>query len=148
MECRNWAGNYTYRARALHRPTTLEQVQEVVSSAPRVRALGSRHSFTDISDSAELLTLDGLPVDLVVDRDARTVSFTPSIRYGELAGELERQGLALANLASLGHIAVAGAVATATHGSGNGNGNLATAVSAIEIVDLGREPRDHVKRRP
>jgi xylitol oxidase len=42
--------------------------------------------------------------------------------------------LALANLASLPHISVAGAVSTATHGSGDGNGNLATAVAALEMV--------------
>ncbi len=56
------------------------------------------------------------------------------MRYGELALELAREGLALANLASLPHIAVAGAVSTATHGSGDRNGNLATAVAALEIV--------------
>ena len=28
---RNWAGNYTYRAQKLHRPTTIEQVQEIVA---------------------------------------------------------------------------------------------------------------------
>jgi xylitol oxidase len=42
--------------------------------------------------------------------------------------------MALANLASLPHISVAGAVATATHGSGDTNGNLATAVAAMELV--------------
>jgi xylitol oxidase len=56
------------------------------------------------------------------------------MRYGELAGALEPRGLALANLASLPHISVGGAVATGTHGSGVGNGNLATAVAALELV--------------
>jgi xylitol oxidase len=37
-------------------------------------------------------------------------------------------------LASLPHIAVAGAISTATHGSGDRNGNLGTAVAALEIV--------------
>jgi alditol oxidase len=32
---RNWAGNYTYRAEKLHRPQTLEELQEIVSKAPR-----------------------------------------------------------------------------------------------------------------
>jgi xylitol oxidase len=47
---------------------------------------------------------------------------------------LNARGLALANLASLPHISVGGAVATATHGSGVRNGNLATAVAAVELV--------------
>ena len=42
--------------------------------------------------------------------------------------------MALANLASLPHISVGGAVATATHGSGDGQGNLATAVAGLELV--------------
>ena len=47
---------------------------------------------------------------------------------------LHEAGLALANLASLPHISVAGAVATATHGSGDANRNLASAVAALELV--------------
>jgi alditol oxidase len=99
-----------------------------------VRVLGSRHSFTDIADSSELLTLEGLPADVVVDHEAGTVSFSAGLRYGELAEALKVEGVALANLASLPHIPVAGAVATATHGSGDANGCLATAVAGLELV--------------
>ena len=96
--------------------------------------LGSRHSFTDIADSAELVTLEALATEVVVDHDAMSVTCGGAVRYGELAVQLAREGLALANLASLPHIAVAGAVSTATHGSGDRNGNLATAVAALELV--------------
>ena len=134
MSQANWAGNYTYRANRLHRPSRLEQVQEIVVNASRVRMLGSRHSFSGIADSSELLSLDGLPAEVVVDHAAGTVSFSAGLRYGELAEALRAEGVALANLASLPHISVAGAVATATHGSGDANGNLATAVAGLEIV--------------
>ena len=134
MHPTNWAGNYRYRAQAVHRPTTLDQVCTIVAHTPQLRVLGSRHSFTAIADSAELLTLDRLPTDVVVDRAASTVSLGGAIRYGELAEALEREGLALANLASLPHISVAGAISTATHGSGDRNGNLATAVAGLELV--------------
>jgi xylitol oxidase len=130
----NWAGNYAYRGRAIHAPSTLEELQELIGTLPRVRVLGSRHSFSDIADSEELVTLDGLPRDVVVDREARTVALGGAVRYGELAQELGRERMALANLASLPHIAVAGAVSTATHGSGDRNGNLATAVAELRIV--------------
>lgn len=130
----NWAGNYWYRAGRLHRPSSLEQVQEIIVSAPRVRVLGSRHSFTGIADSLELLALDGLLADVVVDHAAGTVSFSAGLKYGELAQALNAEGVGLANLASLPHISVAGAVATATHGSGDLNGNLATAVRGLEMV--------------
>ena len=132
-EC-NWARTHRYRAEKLHRPRTLEELQTVVSRAPRVRVLGSRHSFTDIADSDELVSLEALPADLAIDRAAGTVSFSGPVRYGDLADALAGEGLALHNLASLPHISVAGAVATATHGSGDHNGNLATAVAALEMV--------------
>ncbi|HEY5873822.1 MAG TPA: FAD-binding protein [Ilumatobacteraceae bacterium] len=131
---RNWAGNYQFRAERLHRPTTLEQVREIVAATPQLRVLGSRHSFSAIADSAELMSLDGLPPDIAVDHGAGTVGCGPGVRYGELAQVLAPQGLALHNLASLPHISVAGAVATATHGSGDSNGNLATAVAGLEMV--------------
>jgi xylitol oxidase len=131
---KNWAGNYTYRAARLHRPATIEQVQEIVASAPAVRVLGSRHSFNDIADAAELMTLEDMPVEVVVDGAANTVSCNAALKYGELVEALSAEGVALHNLASLPHISVAGAVATATHGSGDANGNLATAVKGLELV--------------
>ena len=42
------AGNCTYRAQKLHRPSMIEQLQEVIPNAPRVRVLGARYSFNDI----------------------------------------------------------------------------------------------------
>ena len=131
---KNWAGNYTYRAEKLYRPSTIEQMQEIVADSPRVRVLGSRHSFNDIADSSELMTLGAMPPDVVVDHAASTVSFNAALKYGELVETLNAEGVALHNLASLPHISVAGAVATATHGSGDANGNLATAVAGLGLV--------------
>ncbi len=131
---RNWAGNYTYRAQKLHRPTTIEQVQEIVANASSVHVLGSRHSFNDIADSSELISLENLPANVVVDSETQTVSLSGGMKYGNLAKILNAEGVALHNLASLPHISVAGAVATATHGSGITNGNLATTVAGLELV--------------
>jgi xylitol oxidase len=134
MRENNWAGNYAYRASTIHRPTSLEQVQEIASSAPELRVLGSGHSFTAVVDAKELLSLERMPVELSIDSAAGTVSFGAQLTYGELAQSLEDAGMAVANLASLPHICVGGAVATATHGSGDANGNLATSVAALELV--------------
>jgi xylitol oxidase len=68
----NWAGNITYGARDIHRPTSLEELQGLVASSERIRALGSRHSFTALPDSeGELVQLDALPSAIEVDADAR-----------------------------------------------------------------------------
>ena len=130
----NWSGNYTYRAATVHRPSSIDALRRIASRAPKLHALGTRHCFNDIADSAELVVLDGLPNEIAIDREARTVAINPSTTYGALARELERAGLALHNMASLPHISVGGAVATATHGSGDKNGNLSTAVAALDLV--------------
>ena len=67
-------------------------------------------------------------------RTAGTVTVGGGQRYGELCQFLESSGFALANLASLPHISIAGSCATASHGSGVRNANLAAAAAAVEIV--------------
>lgn len=131
---RNWAGNYTYTASTIHHPRSIDELCKIVAGAPRIRALGSRHCFNAIADSAELVSLERLDVPIEIDREAGTVTVSGGMRYGDLAQALVREGLALHNMASLPHISVAGTIATATHGSGDANGNLATAVAALELV--------------
>ena len=131
----NWAGNYTYRAAQIHQPETVEQIQELVRTSAKLKALGTRHSFNDIADSpGDLISLKGFDKILELDRERRTVTVEAGVRYGALARWLHEAGYALHNLASLPHISVAGACATGTHGSGDHHGNLATAVSAMELV--------------
>ena len=134
----NWAGSHTYRS-PIERVRSVEDLQELVAAAPRVRALGSRHSFTDLTDITDtddgvLVSLDDLPTRVVVDPTSRTARVTGRAAYGEVAAALHAEGWALGNLASLPHISVAGAVATGTHGSGVGNGSLATAVASLDLV--------------
>ncbi|NLU73080.1 FAD-binding protein [Streptomyces sp. HNM0575] len=132
---RNWAGNTVFRARGMQRPGSVEELQHLVGSSSRVRALGSGHSFNRVADTeGDLVRLDGLPPHVDVDEAASTVTVGAGMRYGEVATVLHRSGLALANLASLPHISVAGCCATATHGSGDSEKCLAAAVTAMEVV--------------
>jgi xylitol oxidase len=131
---KNWAGNLTYSTNHLHIPATAEEVRQVVKSCAKLRALGTRHSFSAIADSTEnQISLERLD-QISNDEKAHTVTVGAGVTYGKLAPYLDRHGYALNNLASLPHISVAGAVATATHGSGIHNGNLSTAVRGLEMV--------------
>lgn len=135
MKETNWAGNLTYRAVTRRRPASVEELQDVVSSARRVRALGSRHSFNAIADTSGVhVDVSGLPDHFALAPDAKTVTVPAALRYGEIVERLDQTGWALHNLASLPHISIAGAVTTGTHGSGVGNGSLATAVAGFQIV--------------
>lgn len=132
---RNWAGNLTYSAAEVHEPATVAQVQAVVARSPQVRALGSRHSFNDVADTTGVhVSLARLAPVRALDTAARTVTIDGGVTYGTLAPWLHERGWALANLASLPHIGVAGACATGTHGSGAGNQGLAAAVRALQLV--------------
>jgi len=139
----NWAGNFTYAAGQVLRPCTVEELQDLVAKASQVKALGSRHCFTDIADAPGGVQIDpaGIEVPIEIDTDASTVTVAGAARYGDFAETLYAAGFALPNLASLPHCSVAGSVATATHGSGSGLRSLASAVSAVELVTADGELR-------
>jgi xylitol oxidase len=136
----NWAGNFEFATDNVTSATSLEQVRDFVKTHDKLKALGTRHCFNKIADSAHAL-LAMKPLDHAIDLDAkaRTVTVEPGMSYGQLAPYLESKGFALHNLASLPHISVAGSCTTATHGSGVKNGNLSSAVSALELVTASGE---------
>jgi alditol oxidase len=147
---RNWAGNIRFSARQIHRPESVDDVRRLVAGGRRVRALGTGHCFSTITDAAagspddgldagDLIALDALPPTVDIDAAQRSVTVAASVRYGDLATQLDAAGFALHNLASLPHISVAGSIATGTHGSGDRNGGLATAVTGIEMVTAAGE---------
>ena len=97
---RNWAGNYGYQAPQIAHPASVAELQDLVAGAAKIRALGSRHSFNDIADTAgTLVVLDRLDAGISVDAQNMTVTVSGGTRYGTLAAELQRQGFALHNLA-------------------------------------------------
>jgi xylitol oxidase len=131
----NWAGNYEYQAKAIHRPKTMDELRELIKNNEKIRTLGSRHSFNGIADSTQaMISLEHFDRVISLDKERLKVTVEGGIRYGELSQALHGEGFALHNLASLPHISVAGACATATHGSGVGNKNLATTVSSMELL--------------
>ena len=144
----NWAANLEYGAARVHRPLSIEAVQEIVKGSRKLKALGSRHSFNAIADTdGDHVSLELLNRVSILNEQHLTVTAEAGIRYGELGRTLYNSGFALKNLASLPHISVAGACATATHGSGVKNGNLATEVCGIEFINAAGERISLTKKR-
>ena len=141
-ELRNWSGTYRFTARELIQARTVADVQRAVAAGGRVRAIGTRHSFSDLADNgATLVSVTGIPPDPVIDEAARTVTVGAGTSYGVLAAWLQDRGWALGNLGSLPHISIAGATATGTHGSGSRNRILSAALAGLDYVAADGELR-------
>ena len=131
----NWAGNVTFGAARIHRPTSVPEVQELVAGSTRLRVLGSGHSFSPVADTdGDLVLLGDLPPRCDIAADGHSATVSAGLRYGEIAPPLHEAGLALANMGSLPHICVAGAAATGTHGSGDATPPLASSVVGLDVV--------------
>jgi xylitol oxidase len=131
---RNWAGNRAYSTDVVVRPRTLDEVRAAVVSAEKARAVGARHSFSDVGDTTGTLISTEHLTGVDGPDDRGLVDVGAGLTYGALATALSEHGRALANFASLPHISIGGSVATATHGSGPRNGSLASPVCALELV--------------
>lgn len=142
----NWAGNVRFGEHELARPRSVEELQEIVRSNDRVKALGTRHSFSTLAATTGVLVdMTTLPQRLEIDRGNHTVTVSAAVPYAQLALALDDAGLALRNMGSLPHISVGGAAATGTHGSGDRNQVLATSVTAFDLVGADGELR-HLDR--
>lgn len=145
----NWAGNQTYSAQTVAYPRSVDELCAVVAGAERVRAFGTGHSFNDIADTTDTaIGLSRLRGEVIVDAASRSVSVPAGLRYGDLNDQLDDAGWGLANLASLPHVSVAGAVATGTHGSGDGNVTLSAAVREVELVTADGSVRTFRRGQP
>jgi alditol oxidase len=132
---RNWAGNVEYSSDDLRIPGTLEELQDLVACSSRVRATGTRHSFSRVVDTTgTLVSTAGLGLALEVDEASGTAWVPAAATYADIVPALDRAGWALHNMGSLPHISVGGACATGTHGSGVRNGCLASRVVGVELV--------------
>ena len=136
LSATNWSGTIEYRSVRRVRPGSIEELRRVLAEAPAVKVTGSGHSFNRVADSENgwQLDLSGLAQPPVLGSDGRTVEVSGGMTYGALVPFLGQHGVALANLASLPHITVAGSVATGTHGSGARQPALANSVRAVQLM--------------
>ena len=135
----NWAGNQRCLPTEIRRPTSTDEVAELVGTIAqrggRVKVVGAGHSFTDAAcTDGCLLRVDALREVGSLDRHTGLVTVGAGIRLSELNERLDAFGLALPNLGDIAVQTLAGATATATHGTGSTLGNLSTAIVGFELV--------------
>jgi L-gulono-1,4-lactone dehydrogenase len=135
----NWAGNQTGHPVVIEHPKTEEElvavVQRAAAQGQKVKVVGSGHSFTDIAlTTGRLVMLDKYTRILNIDTVNRRVTVEVGITLSQLNLELDRRGLAMANLGDITYQTVAGAISTSTHGTGINLTGLGAMVVALRII--------------
>lgn len=115
----NWARIEQCTPKQFVLPTNENELKEFVTTAKKVRVVGSGHSWNDICLTDDtLISLDAMNRVLRLDKENQTVTVQPGIKLWQLNEYLQQHGFALRNLGSISEQSVAGAISTGTHGSG------------------------------
>ena len=139
---RNWGRSQQARPQFVARPTSVEQVVEVLAFARerglRVKAIGAGHSFTPIAATTDV-QLDISRLDGVYAVDGTRVTLGAGTNLYQLPALLDPLGLALTNMGDIDRQTIAGATSTGTHGTGSRFGGLATQIVAATLVTAAGE---------
>ena len=141
---RNWSGSVTAHPAELHRPASLEALQEGVRRAAErglhVRGVGSGHSFSAVAATDEVMvSLERLSGLVHVDAEAREATVWAGTKLHVLGRLLAAEGLAMENLGDIDRQSLGGALSTGTHGTGLGFGCLSTQAVGLTLVTAAGE---------
>lgn len=136
----NWGGNQTATPAYTARPSTDEEVVELVRFAIReglsVRAVGAGHSFTPLVQTGGILVdLSALSGITGVDTERRRVRVRGGTAIHQIGEPLWEHGLALANQGDIDKQSISGAISTGTHGSGAQLGSFSSALRWVRLVN-------------
>lgn len=150
---RNRARTQSVDPLGIFRPQSCDEIVELVQRAEKegvsVRAVGSRHSWSDVAlGPGYVLRPEGLarPLDLEErllcpprgDSPERLVRVEAGMRIRDLNRWLDREnGLALSNMGGYDGQTVAGVISTSTHGSGLRFGPISDFVRSVDLVAAG-----------
>lgn len=133
---RNWIRGYRYTPHEFVRPTTEEEIVDVIRTARSVRVFGSGHSFNDgvVSDDV-LVSLDDYRGLVSHDPVRLQVTVRGGTRIRDVVQLLAQEGLAFAALPSHDAQSIGGIVSTDVHGTGRDWGFVSESVVGLTVVD-------------
>ena len=116
---KNWAGRFRYRPQRIVRPTTEQEIVELVKSSRSLRVFGSGHSFNSgiVSDEA-LVSLDDYSGLVCKYPDKNQIAVRGGTRVRDVVELLSDEGLAFEALPSHDAQSIAGILSTDVHGTG------------------------------
>ena len=138
----NWARRFRYAPGRFVRPTTEEEIVELVKNSRSLRVFGSGHSFNGgvVSDET-LVSLDDYSGLVWKDRHTKRLAVKGGTRVREIVRLLLDEGLAFRALPSHDAQSIAGILSTDVHGTGNvlGTGKdwgfVSQSVVGLKLID-------------
>ncbi|XP_059693652.1 L-gulonolactone oxidase-like, partial [Haemorhous mexicanus] len=101
----------------------------------RVKVVGGGHSPSDIAcTDGFMIHMGHLNRVLQVDKEKLQVKVEAGILLSELNRQLDKHGMALANLGAVSEVTAAGVIGTGTHNTGIQHGILPTQVVALSLL--------------
>jgi hypothetical protein len=143
----NCTGNQVVQPLGYFRPTSLDDLRQIVQQArasnSKVKAIGSGHSFSDITLTTDfLIDTHGLnhtlPLEAELLKDGipsgNLFKTECGIIIQDLNDTLDQKGLGLINMGGYDGQTIAGVISTSTHGSGITLGALSSAVVSLVLL--------------
>jgi L-gulono-1,4-lactone dehydrogenase len=138
----NWAKRFRYAPRRFARPTTQDEIVDLVRNSKSVRVFGSAHSFNGGIVSGEVLvSLDDCSGLVWKDRHARRMAVKGGTRVRDVVKLMLDEGLAFRALPSHDAQSIAGILSTDVHGTGNALGSaeewgfVSQSVVGLKLID-------------
>ena len=130
----NWSGSQQSSPQIIQ-PSSLEALQCVVRTHPKIRTVGAGHSFSALAKTNELLVnLDHFRGIAAHDDTLCQSTIYAGTRLFRLGDKLSVFNQALINQGDIDRQSLAGAVATGTHGTGTDLGCLSAYIKGFELV--------------
>lgn len=116
---RNWTGNVRMKPQRIVRPSTLEELQDVVSKSGKIRAVGSGHSISTIAFTDQtLMNTQDLSGILHVDKERQTIKIRAGTKLHYFNDLAAKHDLVIPSTGDTTYQSLGGLLSTGTHGTG------------------------------
>jgi FAD/FMN-containing dehydrogenase len=132
----NWARRFRYVPKRFAKPTTEQEIVDLIRNAGSVRVFGSGHSFNaGVVSEETLVSLDDYSGLLWKDLEKKQVAVKGGTRVRDIVALLLEEGLAFKALPSHDAQSIAGILATDVHGTGREWGFVNESVVRLKLID-------------
>ena len=132
----NWARRFRYVPKTFAKPTTEQEIVDLIQNAGSVRVLGSGHSFNaGVVSEETLVSLDYYSGLLWKDLEKKQVAVKDGTRVRDIVALLLEVGLTFSALPSHGAQSIAGILSTDVHGTGREWVFVNESVVGLKLID-------------